>query len=174
MGSNFVIDVEADGPVPGLYSMVCFGAVLVDSKADSMKTFYGRLQPITSQFDPKALSISGFTREQHTSFDPPQCVMIDFDQWIRANSSGRPIFFSDNPGFDFGFMNYYFHRYLGQNPFGWSSRRIGDLYCGMVKDSYARWKHLRKTAHDHNPVSDALGNAEALIAMKQMGLKLSI
>jgi hypothetical protein len=34
------------------------------------------------------------------------------------------------------------------------------------------WKHLRKTIHDHNPVNDAIGNAEALLEMKKMGLKI--
>ena len=37
----------------------------------------------------------------------------------------------------------------------------------------AEWKKLfRKTAHDHNPVNDAKGNAEALLSMKEMGLKI--
>jgi hypothetical protein len=60
----------------------------------------------------------------------------------------------------------------GHNPFGWSSRRIGDLYCGLVKDSRAQWKYLRKTKHTHHPVDDAKGNAEALLAMQKMGLKI--
>ena len=35
------------------------------------------------------------------------------------------------------------------------------------------WKKLyRKTKHDHNPLNDALGNAEALLAMKELGLKI--
>ncbi|MDP4262226.1 MAG: hypothetical protein Q8941_06815 [Bacteroidota bacterium] len=29
-----------------------------------------------------------------------------------------------------------------------------------------------KTTHDHHPVNDAKGNAEALLAMKQMGLRM--
>lgn len=34
------------------------------------------------------------------------------------------------------------------------------------------WKRLyRKTKHTHNPVDDAKGNAEALLAFKEMGLK---
>ena len=61
---------------------------------------------------------------------------------------------------------------MGRNPFGYSARRIGDLYCGMNKDMNKTWKHLRKTVHDHNPVNDAKGNAEALIAMEHIGLKL--
>ena len=35
--SYIVVDVEADGPIPHIYSMVCFGAVVVDEKLD--KTF---------------------------------------------------------------------------------------------------------------------------------------
>ena len=34
-----VVDVEADGQIPHKYSMVCFGAVIVDEKLD--KTCYG-------------------------------------------------------------------------------------------------------------------------------------
>ena len=67
---------------------------------------------------------------------------------------------------------YYFHVFYGSNPFGWSSRRIGDLYCGMVKDTFAQWKHLRVTKHTHHPVDDARGNAEVLLKMKEMGLKI--
>lgn len=72
---------------------------------------------------------------------------------------------SDNPAFDWQFVNYYLHRYAGRNPMGWSARRIGDLYCGLHRDVRASWKHLRKTRHDHNPLNDARGNAEALIAI---------
>jgi len=42
----------------------------------------------------------------------------------------------------------------------------------MMKDSRASWKHLRKTKHTHNPVDDAMGNAEALLEMQKMGLKI--
>jgi hypothetical protein len=33
-------------------------------------------------------------------------------------------------------------------------------------------KYLRKTKHTHHPVDDAKGNAEALLAMQKMGLKI--
>jgi hypothetical protein len=37
----------------------------------------------------------------------------------------------------------------------------------------SEWKSLhRKTIHDHHPVNDAKGNAEALLVMKNMGLKI--
>ena len=168
--SLIVVDVESDGPVPGLYSMVCFGAVVVEPSLS--KTFYARTRPLSEKWLPEALAVSGFTREQHLGFEDPRPVMERFEQWIGASSKGRPVFCSDNLAFDWQFVNWYFHRFLNRNPFGWSGRRIGDLYCGMVKDGYAEWKHLRKAPHDHNPVNDATGNAEALLAMIAMGLKL--
>ncbi len=168
--SLIVVDVEADGPIPGKYSMVCLGAVVVEPSL--AKTFYGRTRPISGEWLPESLAVSGFTREEHQGFEEPPGVMERFEEWIERSSRGRPVFCSDNLAFDWQFVNWYFHHFLGRNPFGWSGRRIGDLYCGMVKDGYAEWKHLRKTPHDHHPVNDARGNAEALLAMIAMGLKL--
>ncbi len=168
--SLIVVDVESDGPIPNKYSMVCFGAVVVEPSLS--KTFYGRTKPISKLWVPEALAVSGFSREEHEKFGDPKAVMEDFARWVQFISVGKPIFISDNPAYDWQFINYYFHYYIGSNPFGYSARRIGDLYCGMVKDGFARWKHLRKTRHDHNPVNDAKGNAEALLQMKEMGLKI--
>lgn len=57
-----MVDVETDGPIPGDYSMISFGAVLVDEQLD--KTFYGQLKPISEQYIPEALAVSGFTRQE--------------------------------------------------------------------------------------------------------------
>lgn len=170
--SLICVDTEMDGPIPHKYSMVCFGAVVVEPSLS--KTFYGKTKPISKLWIPEALAISGFSRKEHETFDEPKEVMIKFKEWILANSVGKPIFISDNNGFDFMNICFYFHYFLGENPFGWSSRRIGDLYCGMVKDSHAKWKHLRDTKHDHNPLNDCISNAEALLKMKEMGLKIPI
>ena len=168
--SIIVVDVEADGPIPGKYSMVCLGAVVVEPSLS--KTFYARTRPISDLWLPEALAVSGFARDEHAGFEDPAAEMLRFEAWIKENSRGRPVLASDNLSFDWQFVNWYFHTFLGRNPFGWSGRRIGDLYCGMVKDGYAEWTHLRKTPHDHHPVNDAKGNAEALLAMIGMGLKL--
>jgi DNA polymerase III epsilon subunit-like protein len=168
--SLIVVDVEADGPVPPRYSMVSFGAVVVEPSLS--RVFRGEVRPISERWLPESLAVSGVTRERHLEFGEPAEVMESFDRWVRESSKGRPVFCSDNLAFDWQFTNYYFHEFLGRNPFGWSGRRIGDLYCGMVKDGHATWKHLRRTPHDHDPVNDARGNAEALLAMIDMGLKL--
>jgi DNA polymerase III epsilon subunit-like protein len=169
-----VIDVEADGPIPGLYSIVCFGAVIVEEGLK--RTFYAKVKPISDKWVPDALAVSGFTREEHLTFDTPEEAMQSFAQWLTDNiSQGKPMFISDNIAFDWQWINYYFHYYIGSNPFGHSGRRIGDLYCGLVKNIRANndWKRkYRKTKHDHNPVNDAIGNAEALLAFKSLGLNL--
>jgi hypothetical protein len=169
--SLFVVDVESDGGILGRHSMVCFGAVKLTPALDI--TFYGKTKPISDEYVPSALAISGFSREEHLEFDDPVIVMQNFATWITENSVGQTVLISDNNGYDASWINYYFLTYYGSNPFGWSSRRIGDLYCGMVKDTFATWKHLRKTKHTHNPVDDARGNAEALLRMKEMGLKIN-
>lgn len=170
--SYIIPDVEADGPIPHKYSMVCFGAIIVEPSLS--KTFYGKTKPISDLWIPESLAISGFTREEHLTFDDPKEVMQNFCDWIHENSVGQPILISDNLLFDGMFMSYYMNYFLGKNPFGWSGRRIGDLYCGMIKDSRGKWKHLRKTPHTHNPLDDSKGNAEALLAMQKMGLKIDL
>jgi DNA polymerase III epsilon subunit-like protein len=170
--SYFSIDIEADGPAPGLFSMVSFGAIVVESGLS--RTFYAELAPISDRWIPDALAVSGFTREQVMNFEDPKSVMTRFEEWVNANSKGRPIFIADNPGFDFAFINYYFHAFVGSNPFGFSSRRIGDLYCGAKLDTFAKWKHLRKTNHSHNALDDAKGNAEAIIEMQRLGLRIRL
>lgn len=168
--SFFVTDVESDGQVIGRNSIVCFGVVKLTPALDTK--FYGQMKPISDQWIPDALAVSGFSREEHNTFPEPEYVMKTFAEWLNEHSVGRPILISDNNGYDASWINYYFHIYYGSNPFGWSSRRIGDLYCGMLKDTWASWKHLRNTKHTHNPVDDAMGNAEALLKMKEMGLKI--
>ncbi len=168
------VDVEADGPIPHMYSMVCFGAVIVEPSLN--KTFYGQVSPVSSKFIPDALNVSGFSREQHLLFPHPTHTMPLFVKWVKENSIGKPVFISDNPAFDWQFMNYYMHAFAGENPFGHSARRIGDLYCGLVKDMSKNFewkKKFRKTKHDHNPVNDAKGNAEGILAMHKLGLTIN-
>ena len=170
--SYVIVDVESDGPIPGEFSMVSFGAVVFDETLN--RTFYGKTHPISDRFIPEALAVSGFSREQHESFDDPKSVMELFANWLNAESKGRPVFVSDNVAFDWQFINYYFHKFCGRNPFGFSGHRIGDLYAGLVKDASkaTEWKKYRVTAHTHNPVDDAKGNAEALLKFRELGLKI--
>lgn len=167
-----MVDVESDGPNPGDFSMICFGAVVVEEALD--RVFYGRLRPISERWDPAALAVSGYSREETLAFEEPRAVMQRFADFLAALRSRRLIFVSDNNGYDFAFVSWYFHHFLGSNPFGHSSQNLGSLYKGMTKDTFASFRHLRRTPHTHHPVDDARGNAEALLRMREMGLVVSL
>ena len=111
-----IVDVESDGPIPNLYSVVCFGAIVVDFKLD--KTFKGLTKPISEKFDPEALAISGYSRQEHEQFDDPATVMKNFAGWIERVCPDKPTFITDNLAYDWQWINYYFHFFLGKNPFG--------------------------------------------------------
>jgi hypothetical protein len=134
------VDCEASGKSPSTGKLTEFGAVAYPSKATFHGVFSGQ-KPM----------------EEKEVFE-------EFEKWILQVTKGeRPVFVSDNPAFDWQWINDGFWRTIGRNPFGYSARRIGDFYAGLVGDftDSSSWKKLRITLHDHNPVHDAMGNLEA-------------
>lgn len=138
--SLIFVDCEASAPCPGFPDMglMEFGAVEFETR----ETFYGDLR--------------GKGEGEITG------IFEEFESWLKK-FSGQPVFVSDNPAFDWQFVNYEFHHRLGRNPFGHSARRISDFYAGLRGDwrKTQEWKRLRITPHTHNPVHDSQGNCEA-------------
>lgn len=169
-----MVDIESDGPVPGLFNMVCFGAVVV--RPGLKDTFYAQTAPVfPDNWDPEALAISGFSHEKHLTFPHPELAMRSFATWLSKKSTGKPRFIADNNGFDWQYINWYFHRFMNHNPFGFSSANLNSFYRGLVKSEHKSFKHLKQTPHDHHPVNDAKGNAEALLYMQQeMGFDIRL
>jgi DNA polymerase III epsilon subunit-like protein len=170
------VDIETDGPVPGEFSMLSVGMVVVSTGLH--RRLYQEFRPVTDRFQPEAMAVNGLDREglRGLPWNAEEAMMY-VHGWLTAqmeiDGTDRCVFIGDNPGFDFAFINYYFHKYLGDtfenpNPFGWSARRIGDIWSGL-KGNFHRvgdWKDLRVTEHDHNALADAMGNAEALLRMR--------
>lgn len=148
------VDCEAKGKSPSTGKLTEFGAVAYPSKA----TFHGVLaERKPSEENQKFRLPTGKTFDEKEVFEK-------FDAWLSEVTKGeKPIFVSDNPAFDWQWINDGFWRTIGKNPFGHSARRIGDFYAGLVGDftNSNSWKNLRITRHDHNPVHDAMGNLEA-------------
>ena len=82
-----MVDVEADGPIPGDYSMISFGIVVVEPALNKM--FYGQLKPISDRWIPEALAVSGFSREETLAFDDPGTIMLQFFR-VGDGRRGRP------------------------------------------------------------------------------------
>lgn len=168
----FSVDAEFDGPVPALYSMISFAIVRIDD--DLQTTFKGLVAPITDDYVPAVYELLRITREEHLTYPLPAVVMQEAMKFVNENTKGRAVLISDNPAGDWQFINYYFHRYCGKNPFGHSARRIGDFYAGLRGDfkTSTEWKRLRNTPHTHDPLDDARGNAEAFKRIiEQFGVK---
>lgn len=181
----FIVDVEADGPNIWQHSMIWFGAVVLTESLT--ETFEGKVRPLTDAFVPEALAVSGLTREETLRFPSAEVEMQRFKRWVLASTrpGTAPQAWSDNNSFDLARLNYYLDRFADGTPFGHSSRNLNDRHKGMVEGATCAgrllpssikrsFKSLRKTVHDHNPVNDALGNAEAMLALRAHGLRVEV
>lgn len=154
------VDVESEGGgSPSTGRMTEFGAVTLDGR-----TFHGVIPLPASASYGKRNGDGGAYCEGPLSY-----VMWGFAEWLEVYKDSAQadylVFVSDNPAFDWQWINDAFWMTMGRNPFGHSARRIGDFYAGVVRNwnKASEWKRLRVTPHDHNPVHDATGNAEAFL-----------
>lgn len=161
-----LVDVEARGKSPFSGEMTEFGAVALNRDVTAVRdTFHGKLIEATP--DPENPAIP-FIAAGAKRYDTHK-VMSNFRKWL-LQLGDRVVFVSDNNGYDYGWLNYYFDKAGLDNPFGHSSRRIGDFAAGLKGDYFntSKWKKLRDTRHSHHPVEDSLGNAEAVIKLVAM------
>jgi hypothetical protein len=108
-----VVDVESDGPAPSLYSMVSLGAAVC---APPFKTTFGlKTRPISKDYVAEALAISGISRAMHETYPDPAEAVPEFVRWLKS-LGGRPVMWSDNPAFDWQWVNFYLHRFAGREP----------------------------------------------------------
>lgn len=160
------VDIETAGPIPAVYSMLSLGACVVGSTTD---TFYMELQPINERFVPDALKVSRLNLDQLKQQGlSPLDAMSGFRDWISTVTPIRqPIFVGFNASFDWAFVNWYFHSYLGSNPFGFAALDIKAFYMGI---SGCLWSETTsrqlppefQPAHrqTHNALDDAVAQAE--------------
>lgn len=151
--SLIFVDCEAWGGCPRTGQLTEFGAVEYNTGLH----FYGMIvKSKPSKKNPAIPEPTGPADPAHE-----KAIFTAFDEWLKKFKP--PVFVSDNPAYDWQWINDGFWRTLGRNPFGHSARRIGDFYAGLQGNFWAKqdWKRLRIRPHTHNPVDDAVGNAEA-------------
>jgi ribonuclease T len=161
------VDVETAGPTPGQYAMLSIGACLVE---DPSTTFYMELQPDRPDYLPEAMAISGLSLDalkQHGS--APRAAMQAFAVWLKnvVPEGKKAIFVALNAPFDWMFVNDYFYRYLGHNPFGHSALDIKAYFMGFAGVSWYETSMKHISAHflqekhlAHNALRDAQDQAE--------------
>ena len=162
-----MIDIEANGPIPGDYSMTSLGAVIVDDKLD--KFFKINIKPISEKFDPDRRQFV----DEKDAVDAKK-AMQKFKSWILKNSIGTPVFISDNNGFDWMFVCWYFWHFLGENPFGYNSQNLNSLYKGLKKDLYVKLDFLREINLTHDALEDARYNAKNFHKLRKKFFKKNV
>lgn len=165
----FVIDIEASGPSPGQYAMLSLGAATLSEQTE---TFYRELQPDAELVNDEALKISNLSiSDLKKTGLPPKQALQEFSDWVtRVTPPGKiPVFTAFNAPFDWMFVNTYFHRYLGYNPFGHKALDIKALFMGVHRVPFQDTSHHQICEHygihsrlTHHALDDAVQEAQIL------------
>jgi hypothetical protein len=172
------VDIEADGPIPGPYSMLSLGAAVAGvqgadgfTAADPHKrTFYRELRPISEEFVPEALSVSGLDRERlaREGLDPA-LALAQFTRWVGGVSGdAQPVMCGYPASYDWTFLYWYLIRFTGASPFGHSgcldmktlyATKAGLPLRAVAKGTMPR-ELLSRRRHTHHALDDAIEQAE--------------
>lgn len=176
-------DVEADGPIPGPYSMLSVGAVAYQSDGTRIASFSANLatlagatgHPDTMEWWAKHAEAWAACRRDPR---PPEEAMGAFATWLEA-LPGRPIFVGYPATFDFMFVVWYLERFAGRNPFSFAGLDMKTLAMVLLRcrftDAVKRnmpkpWFGEQETTHV--AVEDALAQGQLFVSMLQELRKL--
>lgn len=169
------VDVETSGPIPGEFSMLTLGACEVDSEE---LTFACSLQPLNENADAGAMEATGLSLTELASTGTPAAqAMAEFAQWLDAlaRDGDTLVFVGFNAPFDWSFVNYYFHRFTGTNPFGFAALDIKAYYMGATGCAWGDTRSSRMSKRlqprrvaSHDALEDALYQAELFRLTRQL------
>jgi ribonuclease T len=152
------VDIEASGPIPGEFSMLSIGACDVYQPDVAFSCL---IKPISEKFVPEALAVTGLSLEDARANGlTPEAAMAQFALWVEEISGDRtPVLVGLNAPFDWSFVNYYFIRYFGSNPFGFSALDIKAYFMGATR---CTWKETRSSNMKSVTGAVGRGNHDAL------------
>ena len=162
----FSFDIEADGPIPGDYSMLSLGCVAFDRNGVELGEWYANFEllpgasqhPDTMKFWSENQRYYDLTRDWVQS---PQEAMTHFVEWVES-FDGSPVAVAMPAGFDFTWMWWYCNKFVGRCPFSFSCIDmktmamclIGKPYRDSTKLNWPRhW--FSQLPHLHHALSDA-------------------
>lgn len=176
-------DIEADGPIPGQYSMLAFGLAVAATfdgttfaaREPTAATFYRELKPITDEFDTGALKVAALDRDVLAEKGAdPAAAMRDAAEWVRAQAGeARPVLVAYPVVFDWMFMHWYFVRFVGESPFGFSGaldmKTMYQQKARVALDLAGRNdlppRLTSRRRHTHNALDDAIEQAEIFVQL---------
>ena len=160
-------DVEADGPIPGVNSMLSFGSAAYLADKTLVATFSANLETLLNavsdadtmkwwQAHPEAWQAC------RRDLQPPDVAMRNYAAWLKM-LPGTPIFVGYPAAYDFMFVYWYLVRFTGGSPFSHSAVDIKTLSMALLKSDYrnAAKRHMPRhwfddLPHTHLALDDAI------------------
>jgi hypothetical protein len=160
-------DIEADGPTPGLNSMLSFASAAYTADKKLLATFTANLEtlpdalpdPVTTKWwetQPEAWAAC------RRDLKAPAVAMREYAEWLQ-DLPGTPVFVGYPASFDFMFVNWYLMRFVGRSAFGFAALDVQSYAMALLKTGYSRTgrRHLPKRwfgpqRHTHIALDDAI------------------
>lgn len=160
-------DVEADGPIPGIHSMLSFGSAAYLADKTLISTFTANLETLPgATADPKTMAWWKAQPEAwkvaRENLQSPEKAMKDYLKWVKA-LPGVPVFVGYPAAYDFLFVYWYLIHFTGESPFSHSALDIKTLAMVLLKTGYrkATKRNMPKQwfdplPHTHHALDDAI------------------
>ena len=177
-----VVDIEADGPIPGPHSLLSIGAVACTPDGDPLGTWYANLEtlpgaaphPETQRFwdaNPEAWALA-----RAEPLLPPAEAMAQYHDWLRqvtGNFRHRPVLVAAPAGFDAMWIHWYEWRFLDDAPTRNTSLDLKSVAVGVQGGPWhpALQSHRAPRApgrRPHHALDDALGHADTFRRLRQI------
>ena len=171
------VDIEADGPAPGIHSMLSLGAAAFElGSREPVATYEAVLSPLegATQHPETMKWWSKFPDAwEYSTTDPraPEVVIPEFASWAKA-LPGSPVLVT-YPTWDYMWLGYYLARFNdNKTPFGIGSLDIKSLAMAVLHNKSFKATAKRKMpkrwfngapAHTHKPLDDAIGQGVLLV-----------
>ncbi len=171
-------DVEADGPIPGRYSMLSLGSAAYDWRGKLLGTFYRKLEPLPSagqDADTMAwwADLPEAWAEVTSDVESPAKVMTEYAEWLES-LPGKPVFVAYPAGFDWSMVYWYLIRYVGSSPFSFSCLDIKSLAMAALGKGFHSVSKSNMPVHwfegadrelEHRAIDDALSQGALFFQM---------
>jgi DNA polymerase III alpha subunit (gram-positive type) len=133
-------DIETDGPVPSLYSMLSFGSAAFDKNKRILSTFSVNLKRLPKAKEDLDTMKWWKTQEKawkacRKNLEAPKKAMLKYLKWIEE-LPGRPVFLAYPASFDFNFISWYFMKFVGKNPFSYLALDIKSYAMALLKKPF--------------------------------------
>lgn len=174
-------DVEADGPIPGVNSLLSFGSAAYQADKTLIGTFTANLETLPGATgDPKTMAWwatqPAAWQACRQNMEKPEIAMPRYLAWLKA-LPGRPVFVGYPAAYDFLFVYWYLIRFTGESPFSHSALDIKTYAMALLKQPYrdSTKRHMPKhwfdpMPHTHQALDDAIEQGALFCNMLQENL----